>query len=205
MSIRKLNAMCLLIVAGLFIQADFQGEGYSVGDYATDFNLKGVDGKTVSLSDYKNAKGFVVIFTCNTCPYAKKYEERIIDLHEKYKSKGFPVIAINPNDPQKQPGDSFSAMKKRAQEKGFPFPYLVDENQDIAKKYGATRTPHVYVLDKKNDQYKVAYIGAIDDNYSDPSSVNQKYVEKAIDQLLAGQKVEVESTKAIGCTIKWKS
>ena len=174
------------------------------GDKAKDFKLKNVDGKMVSLADYKDAKGFIVVFTCNHCPFAKAYESRIIDLDKKYASKGYPVVAINPNDPAIESEDSYDNMVKRAKEKNYPFPYLFDETQENAMAYGATRTPHVYVLSRKGEEFIVEYIGAIDDNADDPSAVKTKYVENAVNELLAGKKVSTASTKAIGCTIKWK-
>jgi len=176
--------------------------GYKIGDVATDFSLKNVDNQNVSLSDYADAKGFIVIFTCNHCPYAVAYEDRIIDLDKKYKEQGYPVIAINPNDPAKQPEDDFEKMKTRAKEKGFSFPYLFDDGQHIFPQYGATRTPHVFVLQKNDNANVVRYIGAIDDNHEDASQVNEKYVENAIDALLTGNEISVKQTKAIGCTIK---
>ena len=182
----------------------FAPSGYKVGDKAKDFKLKNVDGKMVSLSDYKTAKGFMVVFTCNHCPFAKAYESRIIDLDKKYASKGYPVIAINPNDPQVEAEDSYDNMVKRAKEKKYPFPYLFDETQENAQAYSAMRTPHVYVLSKKGSDLIVKYIGAIDDNSEDPSAVKTKYVENAVNELLAGKEVSTTSTKAIGCTIKWK-
>ncbi|MDP3352660.1 MAG: redoxin domain-containing protein, partial [Flavobacteriaceae bacterium] len=112
-------------------------EGYKIGDNATDFKLKNVNDKMVSLSDFKKAKGFIVIFTCNHCPYSVAYEDRIIELDKKYKDKGYPVIAINPNNPAKEPKDSFDLMKVRAKEKGFTFPYLFDDGQKIYPQYGA--------------------------------------------------------------------
>lgn len=175
---------------------------YTIGDKAEDFSLKNIDGKMVSLADYKEAKGFILIFTCNTCPYAVANEDRIIELDKKYKPKGFPVIAINPNNPQASSGDSFELMKVRATEKGFTFPYLLDEGQKVYPKYGATKTPHVFVLEKENKDLIVKYIGAIDDSSRDPSSVKQKYVENAVDALLADQPIELVSTRAIGCGIK---
>jgi len=176
--------------------------GYHVGDIATDFSLKNVNNIKVSLADYKDAKGFIVIFTCNHCPYAKAYEDRIIALDKKYKKTGYPVIAINPNNPAVQPEDSFDLMQKRAKEKGFTFPYLFDEGQKIYPQYGATKTPHVYVLEKTKAGNVVKYIGAIDDNYSDEAAVKTKYVENAVDALLKNQEVPVKTTKAIGCSIK---
>ncbi|MFA7445633.1 MAG: thioredoxin family protein [Flavobacteriaceae bacterium] len=176
--------------------------GYKIGDVATDFSLKNIDGKTVSLTDYTEAKGFIVTFTCNHCPYAMAYEDRIIALDKKYRDLGYPVIAINPNNPEKQPEDSFENMTIRAKEKGFAFPYLLDDGQHIFPQYGATKTPHIFVLQKTADGNIVKYIGAVDDNYQDETEVTQKYVEEAVDALLKGEKVPVEVTKAIGCTIK---
>lgn len=190
-----------LIMALLWAGAPIK-EGYEVGDTAADFKLKNVDGKMVSLGDYKNAKGFIVIFDCNTCPYSKAYNERIIALNKKYASVGYPVVAINSNDPSKSSGDSFEEMVRVAKEKGYDFPYLVDESQTVAKSFGATNTPHVFVLTK---DLKVAYIGAIDDSARKAEAVTKKYVETAVDELLAGKKVSTSKTKAIGCGIKWKT
>ena len=176
--------------------------GYAIGDMATDFSLKNVDDKMVSLADYTDAKGFIVIFTCNHCPYSVAYEDRIIALDKKYKSKGYPVIAINPNDPAITPDDSFEAMKTRSKEKKFTFPYLMDEGQTIYPQYGATKTPHVYVLEKTDGGNRVAYIGAIDDNSNEPELVTVRYVEDAVDALLKGEQPAVTETKAIGCGIK---
>ena len=174
--------------------------GYKVGDTVEDFSLKNIDGKNVSLSDYKNVKGFIIIFTCNTCPYSVANEDRIIALQSKYESKGFPVIAINPNDPAAQPGDSFDKMKVRAAEKGFNFPYLLDEGQKVYPKFGASKTPHVYIVSKPN--MKVEYIGAIDDSSRNPDAVKVKYVETVVDELLAGKTPSMTETRAIGCSIK---
>ncbi len=197
-----------LILLSMFFGTVFNTSdktGYEVGDYAMDFKLKNVDGEMVSLSDYSDAKGFIITFTCNTCPYAVLYEQRIIDLHESFAAKGFPVIAINPNDPVKQPGDSFEEMKSRAAEKKYPFPYLVDDSQEITRTYGATNTPHMYVLKKDNDKYQVVYIGAIDNNPKEPEKVTKTYIEDAINAVLNNKEVPVKQSKAIGCTIKWKS
>ena len=179
-------------------------QGVKVGDKAPDFNLKNVDGKMVALSDYKDAKGAVVIFTCNHCPYAQAYEQRIIDLHKTYAAKGYPIIAINPNDPSVQPQDSYELMQQRAKDKGYPFVYLFDEGQLVYPKYGATKTPHVYLLQKRGADFMVEYIGTIDDNYKDESAVKEKYLANAIDALIAGKKLALTETKAIGCTIKVK-
>jgi len=182
-----------------------QAQGYQVGDKATDFKLKNIDGRYVSMADYPDAKGFVVTFSCNHCPFVVATEDRIIALDKKYKEKGFPVIAINPNDPELVPADSFEKMQERAQEKGFTFPYLFDEGQKIYPVYGATRTPHVFLLERQGEDLVVAYIGAIDDNTRDASEVEEKYLENAINALLAGQRPDPDFTRAIGCTIKAKN
>lgn len=179
--------------------------GYEPGDLAIDFKLKNYDGKMVSMADYKDAKGYIVIFNCNTCPYSKAYDDRIIALNKKYASKGFPVLTINPNDPNLSPGDSFDRMKSQAKRKKYDFPYLVDETQMVARTYGATNTPHVFVLNKTSEkELRVAYIGAIDDNSRNASGVTKKYVEDAVDALLMAKEFAIQKTKAIGCTIKWR-
>tara|TARA_Y100000815_G_C13290307_1_gene480536 strand:- start:680 stop:1303 length:624 start_codon:yes stop_codon:yes gene_type:complete len=192
----------LFVLISAFTLSDNETSGYEVGDKATDFKLKNVDDKMVSLSDYKDVKGYIVIFTCNHCPYAVAYEDRIIALDKKYKKLGYPVIAINPNNPAVQEKDSFELMKVRAKEKGFTFPYLFDEGQKIYPQYGATKTPHVYVLQKTKEGNIVKYIGAIDDNHADEEAVKVKYVENAVDALLKNKEVSVKVTKAIGCSIK---
>ncbi len=200
---KKLSVL-LLFVAVLLVSAFtvIAPSGYKIGDTATDFKLKSVDGKMYSMSDYKSAKGFIVVFTCNHCPFAKKYEDRINDLAKKYKSKGYVLLAINPNDPSVQPDDSYELMQKRAKEKGFAFPYLFDEGQKIFPQYGATKTPHVFLLDKNR---VVKYIGAIDDNVDSAAEVKEKYLENAIAALESGKIPSPEVTKAIGCSIKTKN
>jgi peroxiredoxin len=193
----------LLILMVFSIEIQAQGGGYQVGDKASDFNLKSVDGSMVSLSGLEGAKGAIVIFSCNTCPYVVAYQDRMIDLHNDYSSKGYPVIAINSNDEKLSPGDSFKKMQERSKDKKFPFAYLYDQSQEVIKAYGGTKTPHVYLLHKVGGDYIVKYIGAIDNNYQDSSAVTEKYVENALDAVINGEKVAVESTKAIGCTIKW--
>lgn len=182
----------------------YAADGYKVGDVARDFSLKNIDGKMISLAHYSDAKGVIVVFTCNHCPFAKAYESRIIDLHKTFAAKGYPVVAINPNDPAAYPEDSFENMVKRAKEKSYPFAYVMDETQDIAKSYGATRTPHVFLLKKNASKFEVAYIGAIDDNSENASAVKEKYVEQVIASLVGGKTPTVTMTKAVGCGIKWK-
>ena len=179
-------------------------QGYQVGDIAEDFELKNIDGKMYSLKNDTAAKGFIVIFTCNHCPYAKAYEDRIIALDKKFKPQGYPVVAINPNDPNLVEADNFVNMQKRAKEKGFTFPYLIDEKQEVFPKFGATKTPHVYILQKTSSGLIVQYIGAIDDNYEDEKAVKIKYVDRGVEALLFGSAPDPSFTKAIGCSIKVK-
>ncbi len=200
-----MKKIVLLISMFVFAGSMAYAQGYKIGDKAINFKLKNVNGKMVSTEDYTDTKGFIIIFTCNTCPYSIKYEDRIIALDKKYKTKGFPVIAINPNDPEVQPDDTFDKMVKKAQEKNFTFPYLYDPDRKISAVYGATKTPHVYLLSKNGNELTVEYIGAIDDNYKNAEQVQKKYLEDAIDALLAGKKPTVSYTKAIGCTVKKKS
>jgi len=177
---------------------------YGVGDTVSLFTLKNVDGKMVSLADYKNSNGVIVVFDCNTCPVSKAYNTRIMDLSKKYGSKGFPLVAINANSPEESPGDSYEEMVSAAKRKKYDFPYLIDETQDVARSFGATNTPHVFVLKNQSGSFKVAYIGAIDNNSRDGSAADRKYVETAVDALLANQEIATTKTKAIGCGIKWK-
>lgn len=206
----KLISLFVVVLFGLLsmnftaTSENKENKGYEVGDVATDFKLKNIDGKYVSLSDYKKAKGFIVIFTCNSCPYAVKYEDRIIELDKMYKDKGYPVIAINPNDPEVQPKDGFNEMIQRAKDKGFTFPYLLDEGQTIYPQYGATKTPHVFILNKENGKNIVKYIGAIDNNYENAEDVSEYYVRDAMASIMKGEPVATTKTVAIGCTIKFK-
>ena len=159
-------------------------KGYELGDTVSDFKLKNVDGKYVSLSDYQSSKGVILIFDCNTCPYSKAYNSRIIALNKNYAGKGFPVITINTNDAAMSPGDSFDEMVKQAKKKAYDFPYLHDEQQEVGRAFGATNTPHVFLLENKAGKFKVAYIGAIDNYSRDAAGADKKYVEDAIDAIL---------------------
>lgn len=201
-AIKIISAALLVLFISAFALNNMAQKGYGIGDLADDFSLKNIDNSMVSLADYKDAKGFIVTFTCNTCPFAVLYEDRIQALNEKYGSQGYPVIAIMPNNTDVKPGDNMQAMKKRAEEKGFTFPYLIDKGQKVYPKFGATKTPHIYVLEKTKKGNVVKYIGAIDDNHEDASAVKIKFVENAVDALLKGEEVMQKETKAIGCSIK---
>ena len=178
----------------------------SVGSVAPDFSLKNIDGSTISLSDYSDEKGVMVIFSCNPCPYVIAYEDRIIDLHNKYASQGIPLVLINPNDAEKQPVDSMGEMRVRAEEKNYPFPYLKDSDQSVYKAYGASRTPEIFLLKNNGDgNFKVVYTGTVDDNYKDASEVKVAYASNAMDALLQGETADPVSTVAIGCSIVAKN
>lgn len=178
--------------------------GYKVGDIATDFSLKNVDGKNVSLANYTKAKGYIVVFTCNTCPVAKAYRDRIETLHKEFAPKGYPVIAINTNDPVASPGDSYEKMQALAKEQSFSYAYLEDPDHVYTKKFGATKTPHTFVLQLTSKGNEIAYIGAIDNDQQEENDSRDNYVKNAVNLLIEGKKPTISSTKAIGCSIKWK-
>jgi peroxiredoxin len=169
-----------------------------------DFRLPSVSGETVSLDDYRPQRGVVVIFTCNHCPYAIATEDRIIALHQRFAPLGFPVLAISSNDAQQYPQDGFEAMKARAAEKGFPFPYLYDETQEVARAFGAERTPHVFLLQPGQEGWRAVYRGSIDDSHRHPAQVQERYLEAVLERLSAGEAAPFAETPAVGCSIKWK-
>lgn len=171
-----------------------------LGSQAPDFSLPGVDGKTYSLASLKGAKLVIVVFTCNHCPAAIGAQDRTIKMAKDYKSKGVEILAISSNETTHHPDDSFEHMKERAKEKAFPFPYLHDETQHVARAYGALRTPHFYVFDADR---KLRYTGRMDDNPYDASKATRHDLQNAIDALLAGKKPPVEATNPIGCNVKW--
>lgn len=198
------GASILLVSSVSFSAADLP-DGIKVGDAAPDFNIRNIDNKRINLSTFREAKGIILVFTCNSCPFSRKYEDRIKNLHKMFASKGWPVLAVNPNDSTIKAEDSFSAMQKLAADSGYTFPYALDETRSMAMHYGARRTPHVFLIQNNNSKFTVAYIGAIDDNASEPSRVETRFVEKAIESMIKGEPVELSLTKAIGCTIKWRN
>lgn len=201
-----MKRLLFTLVSLLSVVAIQAQSGYGIGDAVADFTLTNVDGEEVSLNSYlEESEGVIVVFTCNGCPTAKKYEGRIKDLAAQYNDTGWPVVAIQPNDAGKSPGDSFENMVSIAADHGYEFPYLYDDSQGVARAFGATRTPHTFLLQSVDGEFVVKYIGAIDDNPGDAEGVEVKYVEEAIDALRAGEEIERSSTRAIGCTIKWAS
>ena len=193
----------LIVVSGFAFKT--VNSGYKAGDTATDFKLKNVNGKMVSLANYTAAKGFIVVFTCNHCPVARAYERRIMALDKEFASKGYPVIAISPNDPVAVPTDSYTNMQKRAAQRQYTFPYLIDETQEITRAYGAQATPTAYVLQKTDKGLVVEYVGAIDNDQEETDPARTKYVENAVNDLLNNKKPEITSSLAFGCRVIWKN
>jgi peroxiredoxin len=189
---RSFLAASLLGLAVAQLVAPAYSAELEIGAHAPDFkSLPGVDGKEYSLGEMKDSKVVVVCFTCNNCPVAVAYEDRFVEFQKKYAGKGVKFVAINAN----RRTEDIAAMKTRAEEKGFNFPYVFDKSGKLATEYGARVTPHIFVLDESRN---VAYVGAFDDNQNNPS---KKYVADAVDSLLAGKKVETTKTKAVGCGI----
>lgn len=172
-----------------------------VGDKALPFRLVGVDDKQHALDEYAGKSAIAVIFSCNHCPYVCAWEDRMVEVQGDYLGKGVQLIAINANDASRYPDDGFSKMKVRAKEKHFNFPYLRDETQEVARAYGAERTPEVFLFDRNGI---LRYHGAIDDNYDDPGAVKDRYLRNALDALVAGKAVQLAGTRPVGCSVKWK-
>jgi len=172
-----------------------------LGDSAPDFHLPGVDDRDHALADYADRSALVVIFSCNHCPYVRAWENRMVQLQNDFAQQGVQFIAINANNAETRPADSFPKMQERAVEQGFNFPYLHDESQRVARAYGAQRTPEVFVFDAAR---QLRYHGAIDDNYDDPAAVKQDYLREALNVVLANRQPAVGETPVVGCSIKWK-
>jgi peroxiredoxin len=206
MQVAKLSFSIFLLMAILFSGVNLfaQAPLLKPGEKAPVFKLKNVDGRMVSFENYPEAKGFVMVFISNTCPYSKAYEQRIIDLDKKFSPLQFPVIAINSNDPEISTGDSFSKMKERAKLKHYSFPYLCDNKQLVADLYGAKSTPQVFILSKKGDDYTIEYTGAIDNDTQNKNPQKINYTADALNALINNNKPAINSTKAIGCSISRK-
>jgi peroxiredoxin len=200
--IHKKNIVVCFVLLSVFAAA--QVKTLKPGDIAPAIKLLNVNGKMVSFNNYPDAKGFVVVFIGDGCPYSKAYEQRIIDLDKNYSARGFPVIAINPNDPTCSPEDAFSEMKKHAKTFSYTFPYLYDEGQTVTAAYGPRSTPYVFVISKTESGNIVEYTGAIDNDTRNSDLAKHKYVEDAIAALTNNQKPAVATTKSIGCSICWK-
>lgn len=197
------NSLIMFFALACFV-AKAQVTTIAPGQSAPDFKLNNVDNKEISFNSYPKAKGFIIVFTCNTCPYAKLYEQRIIDINDKYAALGYPVIAINPNDPELSKGDSFDKMKELAKSKNYQFPYLFDDGQVVTNLYGARNTPHLFVISKTANDNKIIYTGAIDNDPENTNPDKKKYVEDAISAVLKDDQPAVNATKAIGCSVRRK-
>jgi len=176
-------------------------KGMPVGTPAPAFSLPGVDGQTWSLDSFADAELLVVVFTCNHCPYAIATEDRLLEIQQDYAGRGVRLVAISSNDAEKYPDDSYGEMKKRAQEKGFNFPYLYDESQDVARAYDAACTPDPFVFDRGR---KLIYNGRVDDNWQEPGKVTRQDLRLVLDAALEGRTVDFEHVPSMGCSIKWK-
>jgi peroxiredoxin len=191
--------MLIVVLAALPVASGCYAAGkLSPGDAAPEWaNITGTDDKPHSLADYKDAKLLVLVFTCNHCPVAQAYEDRLIALQKDYQAKGVQVVAVNVNNIKP---DRLEPMKERAKDKGFNFPYLYDASQKVGRDYGATVTPHVFVLDSGR---KIAYVGAVDDNMN-ADSIKTPFLRDALDALLAGKQPPKAVTQQFGCSIKYE-
>lgn len=197
---RRIYFVVPLIVAFVFAGPVLALE---LGDTAPkiDVEMKNVDGNQLAIQDIKGEKGTLVIFTCNSCPWVKAWEDRIAEIGNTFQHKEIGVIAINSNDPDRNSEDSFSMMQQRAEKKGFTFPYVMDATSDIARAFGATRTPEAFLF---NSEGKLVYHGTIDDNARNPEEVEETYLKDALNAVVAGNEVPTPETKALGCTIKFR-
>lgn len=189
-----------LLISVVFLFS-FKGGGDKT---VSDFSLKNTDGRQLSLKDFPEARGFIVVFTCNHCPFAKLYPPRMNELNNKYKPLGVPLIAISATDTVTYEDDTYPKMVQKARAEHFGFPYLFDEMQSVARNFSAQRTPHAFVIWKEHGNWVVKYNGAIDDNGAEPAKVKEHYVANAVDALLSGKEPKVEKTKSIGCQINFR-
>ena len=205
--IRNAFPLVAIVIAVLILSVlqSFRYENESViGSIVSNFSLRNIDGKNLALKDYADAKGFIVIFTCNHCPFAKLYTKRLNELNTKYKALGVPLLAINSMDTLIYEDETFEKMQQRSKSQKFNFPYLYDNMQIVGKEFGANHTPHAYVIWKRNNQWTIEYSGAIDDNGAEPTKVTNAFVANAADELLQGKAVSIAETKSIGCAIFYR-
>lgn len=194
----------------LFLSFNVQATGgkknyvSSLGDTIEDFSLQNIDGNYISLKSYPQAKGFIIVFTCNHCPFAKLYSERFNEMAKNYSAQNVPLLAINPMDTVVYEEESFRVMQEKAKVASFTFPYLQDNLQTVAKDFNADHTPHAFVIWKENNQWIIKYTGAIDDNGAESDKVKNPYLTKAVDELLAGIKVQEPETRSIGCAVFYR-
>jgi peroxiredoxin len=195
-------SLSILLISNYFLINSFTIKKFR--EEIKDFNLKNIDGKYISLNDYRDAKGFIIVFTCNHCPFAKLYPQRFNELNTKYKPLGIPLIAISSTDTIMYEEDTYSRMIMKALNEKFNFPYLFDEEQLVAKNFNAQKTPHAFVIWKENEKWILKYSGAIDDNGAEPKKVQNHFVSNAIEDLLNNREIKMPETKSIGCQIYFR-
>jgi hypothetical protein len=200
-----LPAVLLVAAAANTVQAEDAAKSLALGAKApmTDTKMKNVDGKMVSIADVaqKGAKGTLVVFTCNHCPFAKAWEQRIVELGNGYAKKGIGVILINANDPATHAADDYPEMQARAKSLGMQVPYVVDDTSAVARAFGASVTPEAFLFGKDR---KLVYHGAIDDNHKEPAKVEKRYLRDALDAVVGGKAPATTETKSLGCGIKFR-
>lgn len=201
MSIKTRVAVAVLLGSIGLAGAEPLAIGSGVPAAVAGVTMEHLDGRRIAIDDVKGSTGTLVVFSCNHCPYVVAWEERMTRLFNGAPERGIGVIVINANDSEKYPADSLPKMRERAQERGFEFPYVVDATSDVARAFGATRTPEVFLFDGAG---RLVYHGAIDDNSEDPLGVKEHYLKNAMQALASGEEVNPKQTKAIGCTIKFR-
>ena len=205
---KKIAGLALLagaFVASLTVQAQTPvAKGYAVGDAVAEFQVRNMANQFVNLADYNAQKGVVVVFMANHCPFSKAYEDRLMAIHNRFAAQGYPVLAVQTSDVTIYPEDAYEVVQSRSRERGFPFPYTIDETQSVARAFGATRTPQVFVLTRTGGKFVVQYVGAIDDNPQDAAGVQKHYLNEALLSLTTGRAIQTNTTRPIGCAVKWK-
>ncbi len=189
----------VLTVLGLFVFSSAWALKLGEPIPMKETKLLNIDGKELSVAEVWGEKGTLVVFSCNHCPYVKAWEERLVKLTDEVQKKGIGVIAINANDPKQVKEDGYEAMKKRAAQKGYSFPYVVDKGSKLARAYGAKKTPEIFLFNPKG---QLVYHGAIDDNALAPKKVEKRYLRDAVADLVAGKEIKMAKTRSIGCSIK---
>lgn len=203
--IAGLTLIAGVLVASLTVQAQTPvAKSYAVGDAVAEFQVRNITNQFVNLADYTAQKGVVVVFMANHCPFSKAYEDRLMVIHNRFATQGYPVLAVQASDVTVYPEDAYEVVQSRSRERGFPFPYTIDENQLVARAFGATRTPQVFVLTRTGGKFVVQYMGAIDDNPQDAAGVQKHYLNDALVSLTTGRVIQINTTRPIGCAVKWK-
>ena len=203
---KKIAGLTLIagaLVTSLTVQAQTPvAKNYAVGDAVAEFQVRNITNQFVNLADYKAQKGVVVVFMANHCPFSKAYEDRLMAVHNKFAGQGYPVLAVQTSDVTVYPEDAFEVVQSRSRDRGFPFPYTIDESQSVARAFGATRTPQVFVLTRTGGKFVVQYMGAIDDNPQDAAGVQKHYLDDALMSLTTGRVIQINTTRPIGCAVK---